>query len=168
MQADADAIICRPTAGDRLEQMKGRVDRPGQTTKRLILVVIYAANTVEEAEFANIQLAGNFFRQYIAPIARRYREYKDAVDLEAIRAAGGDKRLKKGAVQEAWHKCLEITSGNLAAAPADGDDSVGGGGVDGAALSAVMCVDAMKGTDLESTIMPAYHRGIPDLEASAG
>lgn len=131
MQADADAIICRPTAGDRLEQMKGRVDRPGQTTKRLILVVIYAANTVEEAEFANIQLAGNFFRQYIAPIARRYREYKDAVDLEAIRAAGGDKRLKKGAVQEAWHKCLEITSGNLAAAPADGDDSVGGGGVDG-------------------------------------
>ena len=43
-----------------------------------------------------------------------------------------------------------------------------GGGVDGAALSAVMCVDAMKGTDLESTIMPAYHRGIPDLEASAG
>ena len=43
-----------------------------------------------------------------------------------------------------------------------------GGGVDGAALSAVMCVDAMKGTDLESTIMPAYHRGIPDLEALAG
>ena len=64
MQRDADAIICRPTAGDALEQMKGRVDRPGQATKQLVLVVIYAANTVEEAEFANIRLAGNFFRQY--------------------------------------------------------------------------------------------------------
>lgn len=36
-----------------------------------------------------------------------------------------------------------------------------GGGVDGAALSAVMCVDAMMGTDFETKIFPAYHRGIP-------
>ena len=27
MQAEADAIVCRPTAGDVLEQMKGRIDR---------------------------------------------------------------------------------------------------------------------------------------------
>ncbi len=39
-----------------------------------------------------------------------------------------------------------------------------GGGVDGAALSAVMCVDSMLGTDLETQMMPDYHRGIPDLE----
>ena len=41
--------------------MKGRVDRPGQTTKDLLLVVVVAEHTVEEAKFANIRLAGNFF-----------------------------------------------------------------------------------------------------------
>ena len=40
-----------------------------------------------------------------------------------------------------------------------------GGGIDGASLSAVMCVDAMTGGDLESEIMPEYHRGIPELVA---
>ncbi len=39
-----------------------------------------------------------------------------------------------------------------------------GGGVDGAALSAVMCVDAMEGTQHEESIFPWYHRGIPDPE----
>jgi hypothetical protein len=42
-----------------------------------------------------------------------------------------------------------------------------GGGVDGAALSAVMCVDAMLGTDLETRIMPEFHRGIPAAGAAA-
>jgi hypothetical protein len=37
-----------------------------------------------------------------------------------------------------------------------------GGGVDGAALSAVMCVDAMESTTCEEAIFPWYHRGIPD------
>lgn len=36
-----------------------------------------------------------------------------------------------------------------------------GGGVDGAALSAVMCVDAITGGDLESRIFPEIHRGLP-------
>ena len=36
-----------------------------------------------------------------------------------------------------------------------------GGGVDGASLSAVMCVDAIKGDALEDQIMPDYHRGLP-------
>jgi len=40
-----------------------------------------------------------------------------------------------------------------------------GGGIDGASLSAVMCVDAMTGGDLESEIMPEYHRGTPELVA---
>ena len=33
--------------------------------------------------------------------------------------------------------------------------------VDGAALSAVMCVDAMTGGKAEDAIFPDYHRGIP-------
>ncbi len=39
-----------------------------------------------------------------------------------------------------------------------------GGGVDGASLSAVMCVDKMMNTNLEERIMPPYHRGIPELQ----
>lgn len=38
-----------------------------------------------------------------------------------------------------------------------------GGGVDGAALSAVMCVDALMGSNLEEEIFPAYHRGLPKV-----
>lgn len=40
-----------------------------------------------------------------------------------------------------------------------------GGGVDGAALSAVMCVDQMTGDDQETEIFPEYHRGLPVLSA---
>jgi len=40
-----------------------------------------------------------------------------------------------------------------------------GGGVDGAALSAVMCVDTMMGSKNEEAIFPAYHRGIPKIAA---
>jgi phytoene dehydrogenase-like protein len=36
-----------------------------------------------------------------------------------------------------------------------------GGGVDGASLCAVMCADAIMGTDYETQIFPHYHRGIP-------
>ncbi len=39
-----------------------------------------------------------------------------------------------------------------------------GGGVDGAALSGVMCVDSIMGTNLENEIFPVYHRGIPDVQ----
>jgi hypothetical protein len=35
-----------------------------------------------------------------------------------------------------------------------------GGGVDGAALSAVLCVDQMTGSSLEEQIFPWYHRGL--------
>jgi len=40
-----------------------------------------------------------------------------------------------------------------------------GGGVDAAALSAVLCVDHMVGAHQEEAIFPAYHRGIPTLAA---
>ena len=38
-----------------------------------------------------------------------------------------------------------------------------GGGVDGASLSGVMCVDAMMGTSYEEEIFPDFHRGLPDV-----
>jgi hypothetical protein len=39
-------------------------------------------------------------------------------------------------------------------------------GVDGAALSAVLCVDAMMDSKLEEKIFPPYHRGIPEVTRS--
>ncbi len=41
-----------------------------------------------------------------------------------------------------------------------------GGGVDGASLCALLCVDTMMGTDLEHEILPHYHCGFPE-EATA-
>ena len=41
-----------------------------------------------------------------------------------------------------------------------------GGGVDGAALSAVLRVDAMMDSKLEEKIFPPYHRGIPEVTRS--
>jgi hypothetical protein len=38
-----------------------------------------------------------------------------------------------------------------------------GGGVDGASLSGVMCVDAMMGTHYEEEVFPQFHRGVPDV-----
>ncbi len=40
-----------------------------------------------------------------------------------------------------------------------------GGGIDAAALSGVLCIDTMMGTNFEEAIFPPFHRGIPDLDA---
>lgn len=40
-----------------------------------------------------------------------------------------------------------------------------GGGVDGASLSAVLCVDKIMHANLEEEIFPPFHRGIPELAA---
>ena len=74
LQQEADAVICRPQAGDLIEQMKGRVDRPGQVAKELVLCIVYARDTVEEVEAANIRLCGAFFRQYLDPLSRLFQE----------------------------------------------------------------------------------------------
>jgi 3-methyladenine DNA glycosylase/8-oxoguanine DNA glycosylase len=117
MQRHADCVICRPTSGDLLEQMKGRIDRFGQTRKDLLLVVVVAEHTTEEAKFANIRLAGNFFREYIAPVATKYKE---RVDLEATLAVTGSKKLMRGTVSGVWRKSLEIAGQSGAFAEADG------------------------------------------------
>lgn len=118
MQHHSDTLICRPTVGDHLEQMKGRIDRPGQKTKNLQLYVVFCGHTIEEAAFANINLAGNFFRQYIAPVAERYRE---RIDLTATLAVAGKQKLKPGTVLKAWKEELEKAgiSGSFASVKAD-------------------------------------------------
>lgn len=49
-------------------------------------------------------MAGNFFREYIAPVATKYKE---KIDLEAILTAGGTKKLRAGTVSGAWKRQLD-------------------------------------------------------------
>jgi len=79
-QAHADVIISRPQPGDVLEQMKGRIDRPGQPRNDLELYILMAENTVEEVEAANIKLCGSFFRMHIAPHSTKY----ESVAVDAL------------------------------------------------------------------------------------
>eukprot|EP00924_Labyrinthula_sp_SR-Ha-C_P008017 snap_masked-scaffold_11-processed-gene-0.8-mRNA-1 protein AED:0.46 eAED:0.46 QI:0/0/0/0.5/1/1/2/0/1260 len=51
-----NVVISRPQPGDSLEQMKGRIDRPQQREKLLELYLVYAQDTFEEVEVANIRL----------------------------------------------------------------------------------------------------------------
>ena len=83
-----NAIVTRPQPGDLLEQMKGRIDRPGQASKQLELVVVLAKDTVEEAEAGNIRLCGAFFRQYLDPLSKSFQ----ARAIEAFRQAQVQRR----------------------------------------------------------------------------
>jgi len=74
LQEYADAVVTRPQPGDIMEQMKGRIDRPGQKVKNLLLSVVVAHDTIEEAEAANIRICGSFFRQYLDPLSRTFQE----------------------------------------------------------------------------------------------
>lgn len=61
-------------------------------------------------------------------------------------------------VKSPWVECLYFAGDQYGA-------RLWGGGVDGAALSAVMCVDRMFGGNAEDRIFPPYHRGLPRLAA---
>ena len=56
-----------------------------------------ALHDTDCAQAANIHLAGNFFRQYLAPVARRYHE----INYESVLAIGGatGAKPKKGAME---------------------------------------------------------------------
>ena len=93
------------------------------------LVVIVAEHTLEEAKYANIQLAGNFFREFIAPIAKTYREQ---VDLEGVLAAGGKGNLKRWTVMNTWRKAVDEggASGQFASRGGGSSGSSDGGGAE--------------------------------------
>lgn len=95
LQDRCDAVISRPQPGDIIEQMKGRIDRPGQPKKNLILVVLFASETIEEAEAANIRLCGAFFRQWLDPLSKTFQEKALSASIAAVR-----QRSEAGARQE--------------------------------------------------------------------
>ncbi len=65
-------IVTRPPEPDKLPQMKGRLDRPGQKSKYLFIEYLVVDNTVEEASLFRLELANSFFNNYILPLADFY------------------------------------------------------------------------------------------------
>lgn len=70
-----DTILMKPPEPDKLPQMKGRLDRPGQIAKKLYLEYIVIANTIDEIDLVSLQLANNFYSSHIIPLANYYDKY---------------------------------------------------------------------------------------------
>lgn len=67
-----NTIVTRPPEPDKLPQMKGRLDRPGQKSDKLYIEYVYIDNTIENASLFRLELANNFFNNYILPLAEFY------------------------------------------------------------------------------------------------
>ncbi|ETO28268.1 hypothetical protein RFI_08864, partial [Reticulomyxa filosa] len=87
MQHECDCIISRPQSGDLMEQMKGRIDRPGQKRDELILKILFADNTIEEAEASNIRMCGQFIRQYLDPLSETFANMVLEQGIQSIKKA---------------------------------------------------------------------------------
>ncbi|CAH6421624.1 Helicase [uncultured virus] len=79
-----NTIIMRPPPPDKLPQMKGRLDRPGQEDDNLFIEYFVLANTIEEGLILRLNIATAFLHKYIMPLAKfydvsvNYQKYLDA------------------------------------------------------------------------------------------
>ena len=64
--------MSRPPEPDKLPQMKGRLDRPGQEKETLRLEYFLIEDTVEEGLLIRIEVANKFLNDYIMPLAKFY------------------------------------------------------------------------------------------------
>jgi len=67
-----NTILTRPPEPDKLPQMKGRLDRYGQTEEQLKIEYIIIKNTIEEALIWRLEIANIFYKNYIIPLAEFY------------------------------------------------------------------------------------------------
>lgn len=65
-------IVTRPPEPDKLPQMKGRLDRPGQKEEVLEIQYLLAEDTIEEAWLFRLEMANNFYYNHIIPLATFY------------------------------------------------------------------------------------------------
>ncbi len=65
-------IISRPPEPDKLPQMKGRLDRPGQKEDKLGIYYLVLENTIEEAKYLRIDLCNRFYSNHIMPLGDFY------------------------------------------------------------------------------------------------
>jgi hypothetical protein len=65
-------ILTRPPEPDKLPQMKGRLDRPGQSESNLSISYIIIENTIEEAHYLRLELCNRFYSNHIMPLGDFY------------------------------------------------------------------------------------------------
>ena len=65
-------ILSRPPEPDKLPQMKGRLDRPGQKSNDLAISYIILANTIEEAHYLRLEICNKFYSNHIMPLSDFY------------------------------------------------------------------------------------------------
>ena len=70
-----DTILMKPPEPDKLPQMKGRLDRPGQIATKLYIEYIVVADTIDEIDLVSLQIANNFYSSHIVPLANYYSKY---------------------------------------------------------------------------------------------
>ena len=76
-----DTIMMRPPAPDKLPQIRGRLDRPGQEAKQLYIEYFLFKDTIEMGLILRMNIASQFVQKYIMPLATfydisvRYSEY---------------------------------------------------------------------------------------------
>lgn len=68
-----DTILSRPPEPDKLPQMKGRLDRPGQKCDLLYLEYVLIKNTIEDMSLYKLEIASNFYGHHILPLAEYYK-----------------------------------------------------------------------------------------------
>ena len=67
-----NTIVTRPPEPDKLPQMKGRLDRPGQKDNVLHIKYLLAENTIDEAWLFRLEMANSFYKDHILPLATFY------------------------------------------------------------------------------------------------
>lgn len=67
-----DTILMRPPEPDKLPQIKGRLDRPGQKSNKLNIEYVVLKDTIEEASIIRLEMCNNFYSNYLMPLATFY------------------------------------------------------------------------------------------------
>jgi hypothetical protein len=67
-----NVLVTRPPEPDKLPQMKGRLDRPGQLSEKLQIIYTLLENTIEEACYLRIDLCNKFYSNHIMPLSEFY------------------------------------------------------------------------------------------------
>ena len=66
-------ILCRPPEPDRLPQIKGRLDRPGQKENKLVINYIIIDKTIENGDYLRLELCNKFYSNHIMPLSEYYK-----------------------------------------------------------------------------------------------
>ena len=69
---DYDTLVMRPPEPDKLPQIKGRLDRPGQKENNLYIEYFVLNDTIEMGLILRMKIASHFLKKYIMPLAKFY------------------------------------------------------------------------------------------------